>query len=356
LYFSGQTNSSSASRFTHIYRNNGAGVFTQVTNAGLPNILWRGAAIADVDNDGDQDIALTGEGSGVSGVYLNNGNAVFTPQGNSVFAAVSGAVAFIDMENDGDQDVIISGGSSIKLYQNNGSGIFTLNTNSTFAALSGTDIDVADTDNDGDLDFLVNGNNQNLLYTNNGSGIFTQTNITLQPTSGGQNAMADLDNDGDQDLLIVGTQPGGLPNIYNIIYRNTGNNVFTPVDTLGGEYIADCVIDDFTGDGFKDIIIQGFADKTNVYWNTSIVTSISNPTALNQTITYFPNPTHDFVTFNLKENVESLALFNLSGQVVFTKQINSKQFVLDISTLPNGVYFAKLKTLKRSQSVKIIKF
>jgi hypothetical protein len=269
LYYSGQTNSSATSRFTRIYRNNGSGVFTQVVNAGLPNILWRGAAIADVDNDGDQDIAMTGTGSGVSGVYLNNGNAVFTPQGNSVFAAVSGGIAFIDMENDGDQDVVISGGSSIKLYQNNGSGVFTLNTNSTFAPLSGTDIDVADTDNDGDLDFLVNGNTQNLLYRNNGSGIFTQIPTTFQQTDGGQNAIADLDNDGDQDVLIVGTQAGGLPHIYNIVYRNAGNNVFVPVDTLGGEYIADCVVDDFTGDGFKDIIIQGFSDKTNIYWNTS---------------------------------------------------------------------------------------
>ncbi len=140
LYYSGSATSSPSSVFTHIYRNNGSGVFTQVTNTALPNILWKGAAIADVDNDGDQDIVITGTGSGVSGVYLNNGNAVFTAQGNSVFSAVSGAVAFIDMENDGDKDVIITGGSSIKLYQNNGSGVFTLNTNSTFASISGEDI------------------------------------------------------------------------------------------------------------------------------------------------------------------------------------------------------------------------
>jgi hypothetical protein len=269
LYFSGQATSNPASLFTRIYKNNGSGVFTQVLNAGLPNILWRGAAIADVDNDGDQDIVMTGTGSGVSGVYLNNGSAVFTLQSNSPFAAVSGPVAFIDMENDGDQDVVISGGSSIKLYQNNGSGVFTLNNNSTFAAISGEDIDVADTDNDGDLDFLVNGNTQNLLYRNNGSGVFTQITTTFQATTNGVNAIADLDNDGDQDVLIVGNQTGGGAGILNIAYRNTGNNVFVPADTLGGEYIADCVVDDFTGDGLKDIIIQGFSERTNVYWNTS---------------------------------------------------------------------------------------
>jgi hypothetical protein len=316
LYFSGQPTSSSASIFTRIYKNDGSGVFTQVTNAGLPNILWRGAAIADVDNDGDQDIVMTGTGSGVSGVYLNNGSAVFTPQGNSPFSAVSGPVAFIDMENDGDQDVVISGGSSIKLYQNNGLGIFTLNNNSTFAALNGEDIDVADTDNDGDLDFLVNGNTQNLLYRNNGSGVFTQVTTSFQATFGGANAIADLDNDGDQDVLIVGTQTGGLPNIYNIVYRNTGNNVFVPADTLGGEYIADCVIDDFTGDGLKDIIIQGFADDTNVYWNTS---STALPLEL--------------LSFTGKVNDENIVL-NWTTR----DELNTDYFIVESSN--NGVSFS----------------
>lgn len=353
LFFSG--NNQLNQTFTNIYKNNGSGVFTQVTNAGLPTIMWRGAAIADVDNDGDQDIVITAVASGISGVYLNNGNAVFTLQSNSPFAAVSGAIAFIDMESDGDQDIVVSGNASIKLYQNNGSGIFTLNTNSTFANLSGEDIDVADTDNDGDLDFLVNGSTQNLLYINNGSGIFTQITTPLQQTSSGQNAIADLDNDGDKDILIIGTQAGGLPNIYNILYQNTGNNVFIPVDTLGGEFIADCVVDDFTGDGFKDIIIQGNIQKTNVYWNTPTTLGISNSISSNEPVFFYPNPTNNLVNFNLKENTGSVSLFNSLGQEVLSKQVNSKEFILDVSNLPNGIYIVKLNTIK-SKTIKLVKY
>jgi FG-GAP-like repeat len=329
LYFSGQPNSSSSSIFTRIYTNNGSGVFTQVPNAGLPNIKWRGAAIADVDNDGDQDIVMTGTGSGVSGVYLNNGNAVFTPQGNSPFSAVSGPVAFIDMENDGDQDVVISGGSSIKLYQNNGSGIFTLNNNSSFAAISGQDIDVADTDNDGDLDFLVNGNYQNLLYLNNGSGVFTQVTTTFLPTSDGSNAIADLDNDGDQDILIAGFS-NVSPNIYNFVYQNTGNNVFVPADTFGMAFLSACVIDNFNGDNLKDIIIQEFEEKTTVYWNTS-----SNPVPL------------QLLSFTGKLSDKNIVL-----NWTTTNEVNTDYFIVERSI--NGLSFSNDGTVSSMNNPSII--
>ena len=222
LFFSGQNELDQ--KFANIYRNNGSGTFTQVPNA-LP-VFMVGAAIADVDNDGDLDLAITT--ATTAGIYLNNGNAVFTPQGNSVFTPVDGIVQTIDIENDGDQDVIISGSdisfsNTIKLYQNDGSGIYTLNTNSTFPQISAENIDVADTDNDGDLDLLINGDHQNLLYINNGTGVFTAISTNIQQTFAGNNAFADLDNDGDQDLLTVGSQAGGLPNIFNILYRIFSN-------------------------------------------------------------------------------------------------------------------------------------
>ena len=350
LFFSGLDEL--AQKFANIYRNDGSGNFTQVPN-NLP-VFIEGAAIADVDNDGDQDLVITT--ATISDIYRNNGNAVFTPQGNSVFTPVDGIVQIIDIENDGDQDVIISGSNTIKLYQNNGSGVYTLNTNTTFTAISAEGIEVADTDNDGDLDLFINGNTQNLLYINNGAGLFSSISTNLQQTFAGKNAFADLDNDGDQDLLIVGSQAGGLPNIFNIVYRNDGNNTFVQTQILGGEYIADCVIADFNGDGLKDIIIQGFADNTNVYWNTSTVLGISEQIATNQSIKFYPNPAKGFIHFKL--NIESdseLTLYNTLGQKVLTKQINSKGFVLDISNLENGTYIiilnenGNLKTAKFSK-------
>lgn len=348
LFFSGQNEL--AQKFANIYRNDGTGNFTLVPN-NLP-VFIKGATIADVDNDGDLDLVITT--STVAGIYLNNGNAVFTPQGNSVFTPVDGIVQIIDIENDGDQDVIISGSNTIKLYENNGSGVFTLNTNTTFPAITAEGIEVADTDNDGDLDLLINGNIQNLLYINNGAGLFSPISTNLQQTFAGKNAFADLDNDGDQDLLIMGSQAGGLPNIFNIVYRNDGNNTFVQTQILGGEYIADCIIDDFNGDGLKDIIIQGFVDNTNVYWNSSTVLNTSEQIATNQSINFYPNPAKDLINFKLNDESE-VTLYNTLGQKILTKQFNSKEFVLDISNLSNGIYIIILNENGNLKTAKFIK-
>ena len=348
LFFSGQNEL--AQKFANVYRNNGSGNFTLVPN-NLP-VFIEGAAIADVDNDGDLDLAIAT--ATTAGIYLNNGNAVFTAQGNSVFTPVNGIVQFIDIENDGDQDVIISGSNTIKLYQNNGMGVFSLNTNSTFPAISAEGIEVADTDNDGDLDLLINGNTQNLLYVNSGTGVFTQVSINIQQTFAGRNAFADLDNDGDQDLLTVGSQAGGLPNIFNIIYRNDGNNTFVQTQILGGEYIADCIIADFNGDGLKDIIIQGFAFDTNVYWNTSTTLSTSE-IASNQAVNFYPNPAKDIVSITSTTTIERISLYNLLGQEIFSQQINSNEFILDINNQPTGTYIAKVSSNGKFQSLKLVK-
>ena len=61
-----------------LYRNNGDGTFTEVSEkAGLDDRHWSMAAGAiDYDNDGDQDLYLLNYGPNV--FYRNNGNGTFT--------------------------------------------------------------------------------------------------------------------------------------------------------------------------------------------------------------------------------------------------------------------------------------
>jgi hypothetical protein len=83
-------------------------------------------------------------------------------------------------------------------------------------------------------------------------------------------------------------------------------------------------------------------------------TTLSTVEFENNPISFYPNPVKDFVHFNSNKNIETISIYNLVGQEVLTKLINSDDFSIDISSLSNGTYFVKLNTNNKSQSVKLL--
>src|SRR3984893_2739458 len=94
-----------------LYRNNGDGTFTDVTeSAGISNsMVGMGLAVGDYNNDGWPDIYITGYGA--SKLYLNTGKGTFTDEtararvGNNNQWGTS--AAFFDYDNDGYLDLFV---------------------------------------------------------------------------------------------------------------------------------------------------------------------------------------------------------------------------------------------------------
>ena len=357
LFFSG--NGFNVAEFAHTYLNNGQGAFTLLPNPALPQFQGTGVAIGDVDGDDDPDLLLAVKDENntlVADLFLNDGNGNFTAAGSTAFTPVEfGAVAFLDAEGDGDLDALIAGSqqngdASTMLYLNDGAGDFTPDGANTFVPLNANDVDVADTDGDGDLDILMSGTTdpfavRTILYLNDGAGLFTELGTAgLQQTFGGTNVIADLDNDGDQDMVILGSQMGGLPNIYNIVYENLGDNTFIPTDTVGGEYIATCAADDFNGDGLVDLVIQGFVANTNVYWNTTVTTSVREREA--RSLGLYPNPSDGRFTIRWDEAlpVQALHVYCSQGRLVHERTVGAGWSHLVELDLPAGAYLVQLRT------------
>jgi len=87
------------------------------------------------------------------------------------------------------------------------------------------------------------------------------------------------------------------------------------------------------------------------------------PTASTKEIRVYPNPAKDYIQFEVhatagrqgsKYEVEELRLFDVFGRQVAAKDITSEQTILDVSGLPNGVYFYRLAFEEISYSGKIV--
>jgi hypothetical protein len=228
-----------------LFRNNGNGAFTNVTNAsGLGrthrNII---SAIAfDYDNDGDLDLLIGGffaddvdlfnlkttkilprdghkaTNGGTKALYRNNGHGIFTDVTEEAGIKDTGfttALGHGDYDNDLRQDFYIANDfGADKLFHNNGDGTFT---DATWHAIGidrrkGMNVDFGDFNNDGYLDIYVTNITEpwfrecNMMWLNLGDGTFidaSQETNTCNTGWGWGAKFFDFDNDAMLDLYVA---------------------------------------------------------------------------------------------------------------------------------------------------------
>jgi len=248
-----------------LYHNNHDGTFTDVTRqAGLDIEMYgMGCAIGDYDNDGYDDIYITGLDG--SHLFHNLGNGKFADvtvrSGVSSPGFATGA-AWFDYDNDGKLDLIVAHyvewspstdqtcsldgkhksyctpelykGQSVTLYHNEGNGRFKEVTKAAGLydpSSKSLGIALIDYDNDGWLDLLITNDTQaNKLYHNNHNGTFTETGFAAgvafsdagKARAGMGTDVADYDNSGRQSLVI-----GNFTDESMALYHNDGQGLFT---------------------------------------------------------------------------------------------------------------------------------
>ncbi len=233
------------SRETHLYINNGDGTFTQSSNSFI-GAEEGSADWGDIDNDGDNDLMITGEvGSTTYGTYIyeNEGSNVFSLK-QSLLGRRRGDAKFEDFDDDGDIDLAVFGYASSNggvFYENNGSGTFSVSAYSGYGEY--IDLEWLDFDNDGDADMMHNAHTgAYLLYThrNNSSGSFTTDNegsgtgLHSLSNFGGGTAIGDFDSDGDIDIIINGSSDASVSGATAYLYRNDESDANTRPSNVTG--------------------------------------------------------------------------------------------------------------------------
>ena len=289
-----------------LFRNNGDGTFTDVTEkAGLTGTGYDvGVAIGDYDNDGYEDIFVGGVYRNT--LYHNNGDGTFTDvtekaglaQPDKEYGPLwSVGAAWLDVNNDGLLDLFVVNylkwdGSKEppctfegkpeychpKYYKETPNQLFLNKGNGTFADISkesgirahsgkGMAAVVADYDGDGLPDiFVTNDKLFNSLFHNKGNLKFEEVAFdagVALPEHGnlisGMGAdFRDLNNDGYPDIALVALDNETFP-----IYQNDKKGAFVEVTGKSGMTVLSNPmagyspnIADFDNDGWKDLFVS----------------------------------------------------------------------------------------------------
>ncbi|HEX9652750.1 MAG TPA: VCBS repeat-containing protein, partial [bacterium] len=237
------------------YRNNG-GSFSKVNiESNFPD-SWSIHG-ADLDGDEDVDIVACSGGSedwtGPSEVawWENNGSENFTKHTVDDESSHPHAVYAADLDDDGDNDIAIAAwhDDQIVWLENNGTGNFTRRVlDSSFS--SGHSLHAADMNSDGRVDLLAGGGGKTAWYRNNGGGSFTKNLVA----SGGAYSVYAADVNGDGTLDIV----RGRRDNYDVDWLQGSGFTIRLVEAAWSEAWS-AVGADLDGDGDTDIVAPAFA-------------------------------------------------------------------------------------------------
>lgn len=246
-----------------------------LTNVALPAVSHGSVVCGDFNNDGKSDVLLTGASasfSGISQLWQNYTNGLFTNLNLSLPGLSSSAAACGDVDNDGRSDFLLTGFAGVdgqnvpiyisQLWRNLGGGIFT----NAQIGLPGVDtgaVALGDFDNDGNLDIVLTGYSSTgavaQVWRNLGNATFTNINAGLPGVLYSSVALGDYDNDGNRDILLTGTPNGFGDSAISQLWRNQGNGTFVKTGTsLPGVTQGAVAWGDFDQDGRLDFLLTGY--------------------------------------------------------------------------------------------------
>ena len=247
-----------------LYRNVGRGRFVEVPDAaGADDAGYgMGCAVADYDNDGDQDLLLSNFGA--NALYRNDGAGSFSPvdgQAGVADTSWSAGATFLDGDNDGDLDLYVA----------------------NYVHFDVTRVDkVAEAYLKSPIPASAEGvrsyphprnypSAADVLYRNNGDGTFDDVSKaagildTVATEGRGLGVVAgDFDDDGDQDIYVAND------GVRNFLYRNGGDGTFVEMGALAGvaygrdgqkEAGMGVDVGDYDRDGRRDLVVTNFEQE-----------------------------------------------------------------------------------------------
>ncbi|WP_298757328.1 T9SS type A sorting domain-containing protein [uncultured Psychroserpens sp.] len=324
-------------------------------------LIGPGEVVAgDINLDGHTDIATISFSNSRTQWYSGDGAGNFTAEadiengtGNSTLY-----INLADLDGDTDLDAVVTyyGNQSIEIYYNqyveSGSTAVTwikdtvtvdsgsTTTNFIFNVITG------DVNNDGNLNIVMvdNFSGDVVWYDKVKNGTSTANTISDdsiidRPAVA---VVADINNDGENDVLLT---DGGSIDDAIIWFQGADNAAPSATPQLVADnnfQMYDFTVDDYDGDGDKDIASVGFSNDT-VFWYENELITLGVSESENNELILYPNPAHTHIALkgNFNETLDMTILNTLGQEVMNAKLMNDER--VDISQLKTGIYIIKLK-------------
>lgn len=394
------------SESTRLYRNDGTGSFMG-SSSGITRLGGSAVAFADMDNDSDLDIIHTGkeggDGTQTIEIYENDGTGTFSLLDyTGLIATGAGDIAVADTDNDGDQDILISGETATfenitNLFRNDGPQGFSMVSDTPFPSTFVGTLDFADFDEDGDQDILITGAGGTPLhvaktYENQGGNVYVLASeligVYLSDT-----ALGDINGDGNVDAAIIGIDGlasgesafrprvylnavSALPVSFSFFEAHAANDKTIRLDWQTSTEVNN---DHFSiehsrdGESFEEIgkqmsnhvtttATQSYSflhrylppgwhyyrlkqvDIDGQYTYSDVVQARLNSADVDFEVR--PNPSSGWISIELASDLErpqQLQIYDVQGSHLLSQEIpsNVARSHLDLSHLPSGTYFLK---------------
>ncbi|MDQ3751123.1 MAG: FG-GAP-like repeat-containing protein [Acidobacteriota bacterium] len=233
-------------------------------------------AFVDADHDGDLDIFAPGGvdfaiDAGASEAALlpnrlfrNNGDGTFTDISEKAKIAdrlEAHAVVPTDYDNRRDTDLLVVGEKRTALYRNQRDGSFKDVSGEVGLDIGGKSAAAGDVNKDGYTDFFIGrGDGESRLFTSDGKGKFKKEKISAEKISAISSQFLDYDNDGLLDLVTSG--------LFGFrIWRNLGNewreaNQPNKLE-IGGSFVSG----DLDRDGDLDVVFVPLTEPVKILRN-----------------------------------------------------------------------------------------
>jgi glucose/arabinose dehydrogenase len=290
---------------------------------------------ADLNGDGRADLVTANQISNNVTVLINNGNGTFAPAVNYTSPAGSHEVMAADIDGDGDRDLAVVGWGStvVRVLRNNGNGTFANAADYSVGNAPHT-LQMADFNGDNRADLAIGnvGSSTVSVLLNTGTGSFGTATVYFVGSGPHSIRAADIDKDGDLDLATANQDS----NTVSVLLGN-GNGTFAlAVSYATGSVPKGIAIADINNDGDLDLVTTNTAgnypSSDNPGGNTiSVLLGNGNGT--------FSGP-RAYVTGRTPFNL-TVADFNRDGRVDIA---TANWHTNDVGVLLNRTNYAPLPT------------